>query len=220
MAKKKRGFFITLEGPDGSGKSTQFKLLAARLRVEGFKVTQTREPGGHPLAEKIRSLLLMTDEVAPGPEAELFLFLAARAQHVRDVILPALQQGQIVVCERFSDSTYAYQVGGRHLPAAFVLAGNRFAARGLKPDLTLLYDLPISEGLQRAYQAKQWHDRIESESLSFLRGVRRGYRQIAQQEPKRVKVIQANHSLEQVTQASWKVVQEKMSIIKERCYVV
>jgi dTMP kinase len=220
MANKKSGFFISLEGQDGSGKSTQFKLLCARLNISGFQVVKTREPGGHPLSEKIRNLLLSTEGSAPVPEAELLLFLAARAQHVRDVIQPALQQGKIVVCERFSDSTYAYQVGGRQLPALFVNQGNRFATQGVKPDLTLLYDLPSTTGLKRAYAAKQGHDRMESGPQSFMEGVRRAYRKIARTEPKRVKIIRADQTLEKVTKQSWKQVLEKMKVIKERCHAV
>ncbi len=220
MPKKKRGFFITLEGLDGSGKSTQFKLLCARLKLANFQVLQTREPGGHPLAEKIRILLLTTEETPPRPEAELLLFLAARAQHVRDVIQPALQQGKVVVCERFSDSTYAYQVGGRRLPAAFVIQGNRFATNGLKPDLTLLYDLSSNTGLKRAFHAKQGHDRMESGSRTFMEGVRRAYRKIAKAEPKRVKLIRADQSLQKVTKQSWENVEAKIKLIKERCHAV
>lgn len=220
MANKKRGFFITLEGPDGSGKSTQFKLLVARLKHEGLQVTATREPGGHPLAEKIRVLLLENEESPPGPEAELLLFLAARAQHVRDLIQPALSQGHIVVCERFSDSTYAYQVGGRGLPAAFVRSANRFATGGLKPDLTLLYDLPPATGLRRAYRAKQGHDRMESAARSFQTGVRKGYRQLAAWEPQRIKILRGDHPRATVTAQTWKRVKEKMPRIRKQCHVV
>ncbi|MBN1594924.1 dTMP kinase [candidate division FCPU426 bacterium] len=217
MAKKKRGFFITLEGPDGSGKSTQFKILTARLIRNKFAVTQTREPGGHPLAEKIRELLLSRQDAPPVAEAELLLFLAARAQHVRDVILPALQKRRVVICERFTDSTYAYQAGGRRLPPFFVELGNRFAAGGLTPDLTLLYDLPVSISLQRAYKAKQGYDRMESEAPVFMERVRRCYRRIARRNPARVKIIDANQPLKMVAQQSWNAVEKKMLHIRERC---
>lgn len=220
MAKARRGFFITLEGPDGSGKSTQFKLLVARLKLEGFKVTATREPGGHPLAEKIRVLLLGKADSPPGPEAELLLFLAARAQHVRDLIQPALSQGHIVVCERFSDSTYAYQVGGRGLSAKFVQDANRFATGGLKPELTLLYELPAATGLRRAFAAKQGHDRMESEARSFQAGVRQGYRQLAGREPQRIKILRGDRPLAAVTAQTWKRVKEKMPRIRKQCHAV
>jgi dTMP kinase len=203
MADKKRGFFITLEGPDGSGKSTQFRILAEKLKQSLREVTETREPGGNPLSEKIRSLLLSTSDTPPAPEAELLLFLAARAQHVRDVIRPALQRNHIVLCERFSDSTYAYQVGGRKLPAAVVSSCDRFATHGLKPDLTLLFLLPPAQGLQRAYQAKQGHDRMESESLAFQKRVYAAYRRIAAREPRRVEIIPANRPQETVAADVW-----------------
>jgi dTMP kinase len=218
MAIKKRGFFITLEGPDGAGKSTQFKLLAEKIRQAGFLVKETREPGGHPLAEKIREMLLNDTDFPLASETELFLFLAARSQHVKDVIRPALNQSQVVLCERFSDSTYAYQVGGRKLAATFVRSANKFATHGLKPDLTLLYALPVKTGLQRAFQAKQQHDRIESESGPFLKNVWRAYATLARQEPKRIRVISAHDSLEKVTQNSWVEIQKHLPRMKRQCH--
>ncbi|MCD4814576.1 dTMP kinase [bacterium] len=220
MVKQKRGFFITLEGPDGSGKSTQFKQLAKRLRDAGFKVTETREPGGHPLAEKIRKLLLETSGVPPTPKAELMLFLAARAQHVSDVIAPALLNNRIVLCERFHDSTVAYQVGGRKLPAAFVEQANRFVTGGIQPDLTLLYDLPLEKGLKRAFQAKSGHDRMEAQPSAFLKAVRKGYRDIAKKHSNRVCLIQADQPLEKVIEQSWEKVMKKMKWIRKRCHAV
>lgn len=210
MAAKKRGFFITLEGPDGSGKSTQFQWLSQNLKRAGLQVTETREPGGDPLSEKIRSLLLSTAETPPTAEAELLLFLAARAQHVRDVIRPALEKNRIVLCERFSDSTYAYQVGGRGLAADFVIAADRFATRGLKPDLTLLFALPAQEGLLRAFRAKQAHDRMESEGLTFQARVAAAYRKIARQEPRRIRTIAADRPVEDVARTVWDEVRKRL----------
>lgn len=220
MRAQKRGFFITFEGPDGSGKSTQFKLLAARLHVEGFRVTTTREPGGEPLAETIRSLLLEPAGQPPTPMAELLLFSAARAQHVQRLILPALAQGQIVLCDRFSDSTLAYQAGGRHLPPAAVAAADRLATGGLKPDLTLLYDLPLAQGRRRSFEAKQGHDRMESEPAAFWLDVRRAYRRLAASESRRIVLIRAERSLEQVTRQTWRAVQKKMGLIQARCHAL
>jgi dTMP kinase len=209
MALLKRGLFITLEGPDGSGKSTQIKFLAQQFQKSGYQVLLTREPGGGPkdsLAEKIRGLLLTPGKSVPHPRTELLLFLAARAQHVQDTICPALQQGQVVLCERFSDATLAYQVGGRKLPEKFVRAADAFACQGVKPDLTLLLELEPAQGLKRAFRAKAGHDRLETEALSFHRAVWRRYRQLARQEPRRVRVISALGTTVQVGAQIWEEV--------------
>jgi dTMP kinase len=213
MTAEKKGLFITLEGPDGAGKSTQLRLLGAKLSIAGVNFIQTREPGGgepDSVAEKIRHLLLAPGQHPLTPEAELLLFLAARAQHVAEVIRPALRRGQVVVCERFSDATFAYQVGGRGLPAALVTAANRFATGGLKPDLTLLLDLAPTQGLRRAYQAKVGHDRIESESAAFHRGVRQTYLRLARTEKRRMRVIPADRPLEWVTRRIWEEVSARL----------
>lgn len=207
----KPGFFITFEGPDGSGKSTQFKRLVNHLKHLDYPVVVTREPGGHPLSEKIRSLLLLSKTMAPTKETELLLFLAARAQHVADVIRPALKQGKIVMCERFSDSTYAYQVAGRQLSSRFYQQANRFATQGLKPNLTILLDIKPELGLRRAYQAKQGHDRMETESLTFVRRVRKGYLTLAKQEPRRMVTIQADQPLDIVTQLIRATVEKRLT---------
>ncbi|NTV52062.1 MAG: dTMP kinase [Candidatus Firestonebacteria bacterium] len=209
MALLKRGLFITLEGPDGSGKSTQIKALAKQLQKSGYRVLLTREPGGGPkysLAEKIRSLLLTPGKSVPNPQTELLLFLAARAQHVQDFIRPALQQGKVVLCERFSDATLAYQVGGRKLPSAFVLAADAFARQGVKPDLTLFLELEPKTGLRRAFKAKAGHDRLETESLGFHRNVFRMYRLLARREPRRIRVISAEGASAQVSEQIWNCV--------------
>jgi len=219
MARTRKGLFITLEGPDGSGKSTQLQRLSEKLRQSGVPFILTREPGGgnrDSLAEKIRRLLLTPGKSAPTPEAELLLFLAARAQHVHDLIHPALQHGQVVVCERYADATFAYQVGGRGLSGAFVTAANRFATGGLTPDLTLLLDIPSARGLRRAYQAKAGHDRLESESLAFHRGVRAAYQRIAQAEPRRVRVIPADRSPDWVAGRIWSEVAERLGLTEGR----
>lgn len=185
----KTGLFVTLEGPDGSGKSTQRRLLAAELRRNGFKVVETREPGGSPLAEKIRALLLDSKNQGLGNGTELLLFEAARFQHIQDTILPALVQGKVVLCDRFTDSTLAYQGAGRAISLKDVAALNRFATQGLKPDLTLVYDLSAEEGLRRSRKRGQRADRMERAALSFHRRVRKAYRALARTQPGRVKLI-------------------------------
>jgi len=209
MSLRKKGVFITFEGPDGSGKSTQMRLLARKLAAQGVKNLTTREPGGgrkNSLPEKIRELLLRPGQTRVTAGTELFLFLAARAQHVHDLILPQLRAGRVVLCERFSDATFAYQVGGRRLPARFVAEANRLATGGLKPNLTLLLDLPAEAGLKRAARTRPGLDRIESESLAFHRGVRRAYLRLARSEPRRFRVVAAGAPPEKVAASIWRAV--------------
>lgn len=184
-----KGLFVTLEGPDGSGKSTQRRLLAERLRAWGRDVVETREPGGSPLAEKIRDLLLDGKNHGLTPAAELLLFEAARSQHVRDTIRPALERGAVVLCDRFTDSTLAYQGAGRGLEGAPVEALNRFATGGLEPDLTLLYDIVPQAGLARAKSHKGGDDRMEAADLAFHGRVRRAYLDLAAAAPGRIRVL-------------------------------
>lgn len=186
---KKRGLFVTLEGADGVGKSTQSRLLAAALRARGLKVLETRQPGGSPLAAPIRRLLLDPALKGLDPAAELLLFCADRRQHVADTILPALKRGELVLCDRFTDSTTAYQGARRALKPAEVAQLNRFASQGLKPDLTLLLDLPVAEGLKRAQHHKGGLDRMEREKRAYHERVRRGFLDLARREPRRVKVL-------------------------------
>lgn len=188
----KKGLFVTLEGPDGSGKSTQRRLLAAALRKSGYKVVETREPGGSPLAEKIRALVLDNKNQGFVAGTELLLFEAARCQHVADLILPALEKGAVVLCDRFTDSTVAYQGAGRALRRADVLWLNRFASAGLKPDITLVYDLSPQEGLRRARRFKGRADRMETADLAFHRRVRSAFRSLARSQSRRVKLIRVD----------------------------
>ena len=184
------GLLITLEGIEGSGKTTQASRLRDSLVEAGIPVCLTREPGGSPLAERVRDLILRGGEEPLAPGAELLLFLAARAQHVARTIRPALGRGEVVVCDRFTDATLAYQGGGRTIPEAFLTSLNEWATGGLKPARTYLIDVPIEVGLARAKQRTGVPpDRIESESRAFFEAVRARYLEIARREPERIVVL-------------------------------
>ena len=190
---------ITLEGVEGSGKTTQGRRLLRWLRHRGLPVLWTREPGGVPISERIRRVLLDRRHREMGANTEMLLYLAARAQNVEQLIKPALHQGQVVVCDRFDDATYAYQGGGRGLPRAAVAACIRFATGGLKPDLTLFFDLPPEEGFRRlGRRPRRRLDRLEVERAAFFRRVRRAYVELAEREPGRVKRIPAAGTPEEV----------------------
>lgn len=196
-----RGKFITLEGSEGVGKSTNLEFIKHYLEESWqIPVVVTREPGGTALAEKIRLLLLdhKTEEISQ--EAELLLVFAARAQHIKHVIEPALIQGHWVLCDRFTDATYAYQGGGRNISKATIEFLENFVQGNLRPDLTLLFDAPVEIGLARATKRSQ-PDRFESEKLSFFESVRRAYLVQAELFPERIKLIKANEPLPDVQQA-------------------
>lgn len=201
------GRFITFEGVEGSGKTTQIRLAGEFLRARGLAVVTTQEPGGTPLGERIREILLNSGGVDISGEAELLLFAAARAQHADTVIRPALEQGRVVLCDRFSDATIAYQAYGRGLPLEPVRGICRFASRGLVPHLTLLFDLPVEAGLERAFrriadrEGGLREDRFEREHLDFHRRIREGYLAIARQEPGRVRVLDASQGIEPTREA-------------------
>ena len=183
--------FITFEGPEGSGKSTQARLLAEWLAEQGLDVRFTREPGGTPIGDRIRQILLSPNSAGLTPEAEVLLFSASRAQLVREVILPHLEQGGIVVCDRYADSTYAYQGYGRGLDMDILRRITAFATRGLVPDLTFLIDIPVREGLHRKRQGDGEDDwnRMEAEVIAYHERVRQGYLELARQEPERWVVL-------------------------------
>ncbi|MDH4554197.1 dTMP kinase [Pseudomonas sp. BN417] len=191
------GLFITLEGPEGAGKSTNREYLAQRLRGQGIEVLLTREPGGTPLAERIRELLLAPSDEAMAVDTELLLVFAARAQHLEAVIKPALARGAVVLCDRFTDATYAYQGGGRGLPEERIALLERFVQGDLRPDLTLVFDLPVEIGLSRA-AARGRLDRFEQEQRSFFEAVRQTYLRRAQSAPERYRVIDASVPLADV----------------------
>jgi len=188
--------FITFEGSEGSGKSTQSKFLYQYLRARGLKVIYLREPGGTKISEKIRAILLDAKNDSMLSVCETLLYMAARAQLAAEVIRPALRQGKIVICDRFLDSTVAYQGYGLGIDIDAIKRMGNFSTQGLKPDLTILLDLPIKEGLKYRKHGK---DRIEKRSFAYHNRVRRGYLNIAARQPRRVKIVkvQADKSMTQ-----------------------
>ncbi|MBF8731286.1 dTMP kinase [Pseudomonas guariconensis] len=206
------GLFITLEGPEGAGKSTNREYLAERLREQGLDVVMTREPGGTPLAERIRELLLAPSDESMAVDTELLLMFAARAQHLAQVIRPALARGAVVLCDRFTDATYAYQGGGRGLSQARIATLETFVQGSLRPDLTLVFDLPVEVGLARA-AARGRLDRFEQEGQAFFDAVRQAYLQRAQSAPQRYSVLDAAQPLEAVQRA----IDALLPSILERC---
>jgi dTMP kinase len=199
------GAFITFEGTEGTGKSTQVRLLAAGLRALGRRVLVSREPGGTAFGRTLRGLLLDPSGVTIAPWAELFLYLSDRAQHTREVISPALARGEIVLCDRFQDATVAYQGYGRGLDATFIGEAGSRAAGGLVPGLTFLLDFDeVADGLIRARRRQQddgtagREDRFEREELAFHRRVRDGYRALAAAEPGRIRVLPAGRPIEEL----------------------
>jgi len=194
------GLFITLEGPEGAGKSTNREYLAEHLRAHGLDVVLTREPGGTPLAERIRELLLAPSDETMDADTELLLVFAARAQHLAQVIRPALARGAIVLCDRFTDATYAYQGGGRGLSVERIATLETFVQGDLRPDLTLVFDLPVEVGLSRA-AARGRLDRFEQEGQAFFQAVRQAYLARAAADPARYHLVDAAQPLAQVQQA-------------------
>lgn len=198
---RKRGIFITLEGGEGSGKTTHAALLSRFLAARGQTVLHTREPGGTPAAERLRSILLDTSTEAIAPETEALIILAARRQHVDHVIGPALARGITVVCDRFSDSTFAYQGYGRGLDLAVLRAMNDWATDGLTPDLTILFDVPVAVGLERRRHHRATENRLDRETVRFHRQVRAGFLALARREPRRIKIVDASPAPESVEAA-------------------
>ncbi len=193
----KKGLFITLEGGEGVGKSTNLIFIKQLLEDTGITVVTTREPGGTPFAEKIRQLLLENREEAVSDKAELLLMFAARAQHIQHIIQPALDRGHWVLCDRFTDATFAYQGGGRRMDMQLIKWLEQTVQGDLRPDLTLLFDAPIEVGMDRANQRGEF-DRFESEKLAFFERVRDIYRQRAEQYPQQIKIINADQTLDKV----------------------
>ncbi|HCC68756.1 MAG TPA: dTMP kinase [Nitrospiraceae bacterium] len=197
IVKRKFRGFISFEGIEGSGKSTQAKLLAQYLRRNGYGVLTTEEPGGTEIGHKIRAILLDTAHKHMSPLTELLLYNASRAQHIKEVIEPALAKGIIVITDRFFDSTVAYQGYGRGINPALIKAIDKVSTHNLKPDITFLLDLNVEEGLKRNMGARK-EDRFEAEDIEFHKKVRQGYMKIAREEPDRVQIIDAYGSRQTV----------------------
>jgi len=191
------GRFITLEGIEGVGKTSNIAYIQCLLKDKNIPVLLTREPGGTALAENIRQLLLDKDQESIAEQTELLMMFAARAQHIKHVIYPTLEQGIWVICDRFTDATYAYQGGGRNMALSAIQWLENFVQADLRPDLTLLLDAPVQLGMQRVVQRGKM-DRFESEKVAFFEKVRQAYLTIAKQQPERVKIIDATQSLENV----------------------
>lgn len=206
MFTTKRGVFITFEGPDGSGKSTQARMLAERLRGEGRQVLQSVEPGGTPIGQQIRRILLDPANEDLTPTAELLLMFAARAQNIEQWILPALAEGKIVVSDRFTDSSIAYQGAGRGLGWETVLAVDRIACHGLVPDLTICVDIDTETGLARALGRGSSDTRLEEQAIEFHHRARQAYHELSRREPKRFKLIDGRGTPEEVAAQVWEQV--------------
>jgi dTMP kinase len=201
-AAPRRGLFITFEGGDGSGKSTQIRRVAARLTSMGYAVVTTAEPGGTRIGKAIREILLNPEHTELAPRAEMLLYFASRAQNVAECILPALAESKIVISDRYTDSTLAYQGIARGLGADAVRDVHRFACQGLDPDITIVLELDVETGLARARQKAD--DRIEQEGRSFHNDVLRAYRRLAAEEPARVRLVNAGRSVEEVADDVWR----------------
>lgn len=211
-----QGRFITLEGIEGAGKSTVTAALAAALRARGVAVVQTREPGGTPLAERLREVVLQRGDERLSAEAETLLMFASRAVHVDNLVRPALARGEWVLCDRYTDATRAYQGGGRGVSAAFIETLSREAVGGFTPDLTLLLDLPVAVGLGRAHARRKAAgdsdaDRFEAETVAFFERVRSRYLGIAAADPQRVRVLDATLPPEALAAAALQALEPLMS---------
>lgn len=204
--KKTKGLFITFEGVEGSGKSTQIDLLAEFLSEKGYEVVSTREPGGTAIGDKIRKIVLNPDFTEMDFKAEALLYAANRAQHVAEVIAPALAQGKIIISDRYTDSSLAYQSFGRGLDQKKVENISEWATGGLEPDLTILLDIPADKGLKRT--SRSLADRIEQENIDFHDRVSKGFLKLAKKLPKRFKVIDATKDVDQIHQEVVKLVQK------------
>lgn len=202
--------FITLEGPEGSGKTSQLPALAAYLRDAGYDVLVTREPGGTAVGDQIREILMNLQNVSIIPRTEILLFLAARAQHVDEVIRPALAAGKIVLCDRFGDSTLAYQGFGHKTDLDTLRALLDFSTGGLKPDLTLLVDVPIQEGMSRKHMNSVEWNRLDAYALAFHERVRQGYLALAEAEPERWLIIDATQDKESVQESLRKAIVSRL----------
>ena len=211
--------FITFEGIEGSGKTTQIQRLKKYLTQKGIPCKVTREPGGTPIGEKIRKILLNPDHREMVPATELLLYEAARTQHVKEVIKPLLEKGRVVLCDRFSDATLAYQGYGRKMDLKWIQRLNHLSSQGVRPDVTFLLDCPSDVGLKRAIQRnrtlkQEKEERFEREEIEFHRRVRKGYLAIARKEPRRVKVIGTRQGEEKVFEKIRKIIDNLLIGVK------
>ena len=203
-------FFLSIEGPDGSGKTTQARLLADHLRQAGQDVLLAREPGGTPIGDQIRQVLFSLDNKRMSPESEFLLFSASRAQLVREVLRPHLQRGGLVVCDRFADSSLAYQGYGHGLELEMVQAVTRLATGGLRPDLTVLLDLPAEDGLARRKQGGRWN-RLDDYDLEFHQRVRQAFLDLAAADPSRWVTVDGRPAVEEVQREIQRVVDPRLA---------
>lgn len=215
-----KGFFLTLEGTEGTGKSTQARLLGDELAGRGWSVVLTREPGGTRLGKRLRSVLLDADYGEISPSSELFLYMADRAQHVAELINPALEEGKIVICDRYADATMAYQGSGRGIPRPVIADLNERATLGRRPDLTILLDMEdVAAGLRRAVRRNEEEglsgveDRFEGEEMAFHQRVRDGYRALADEEPHRIRTVPASLT---VGETAERIRQEALTALEVR----
>jgi len=204
-----KGKFITFEGSEGSGKSTQINLIQKYLKQQNQNVVFLREPGGVKISEKIRRILLDVKNEKMGDECEMLLYMAARAQMVKEKVLPALKKGSIVLCDRFLDSTMAYQGYGNGMDTDFIKRVGQFVTKGIQPDLTIIFDIDAKTGLSRLNRTK---DRIEQRAVAYHNRVRKGYLAIAKKEPKRVKVVKVDVSKEAVHTSVCRYVEHLLTI--------
>lgn len=210
-----KGCFITIEGTDGSGKSTQIKMLMDYLQSKGMEVVFTREPGGTDISEKIREIILDIDNKKMTGTTEALLYAAARSQHVEEKIIPALEEGKIVICDRFVDSSIAYQGAARELGADMIMGINHYALHGIMPDMTLFFDLSPEKGILRKKNQREL-DRLETEKLDFHNKVYDGYKNLCLKYPERIKAINADDTVENVHK---KVINEIDGLLKGKKYV-
>lgn len=206
-----RGIFISLEGIEGTGKTTQARLLSERLTEKGYKVILTQEPGGTVIGNRIREILLHVDHREMSYMAELLLYNAARAQHLSEKIIPALNEGNIVITDRFTDSTVAYQGYGRGIDVELLKSIDLIATGGIRPDLTILFDLEVETGLKRNRGINKV-DRLELEDIEFHKKVREGYLKIAEAETERIKIVDASMPLKDVSEKVWEIVRWRLEM--------
>ncbi|KGR89167.1 thymidylate kinase [Ureibacillus massiliensis 4400831 = CIP 108448 = CCUG 49529] len=211
----KRNLFITFEGPEGAGKSTVLQQIVKRMQEEKIEVLATREPGGIEIAEKIREVILNPAHTAMNERAEALLYAAARSQHFYEKVLPALQKGKLVLCDRFIDSSLAYQGYARGIGIDEVLAINEFAIGKRLPDITILFDIEPEVGLARIQKhSSREVNRLDVESLAFHNKVREGYQEVIKRYPERIKVVNADQSLEQVVEEVWNILTKVLNEMK------